>query len=314
VLLLLSKIIYRVKVDGGNNFPINTGGIVIANHVSLLDVLILVATSPRNIRYVMHEDVYNAPFLGFFFKRLNMIPIGSTNSKQNLIDFTNRCKEEIEQGHLICLFPEGQLSRNGHLQGFKKGIENLAKEIEAPIIPMHMDNLTGTPLSFKTGTSKKYGFNFKTLGKIIHVTVGKPILKKITAFELREKVKDLEVINFSKRTKNLSTKAAIYEAKKQVFKSSDAFKNTASLEVENLIINTPNYEVKDLSGKKVILKGTKENTIGRPIPGVNVKIITNEDQLGVIYISHAFSSVLEWMNTGLIGHIDNDGFVAVINN
>jgi 1-acyl-sn-glycerol-3-phosphate acyltransferase len=212
---IAAKAIYKININEQHHIPVKSGGIIVSNHVSLLDALLLVAVAPRNMRFIMHEKVYNAPFLGLFFKRLNMIPVGSNKSKQSLIDFTNICKQQVESGHVVCIFPEGQLSRTGQLLPFKKGIEHLAKQIDAPIIPLHIDNLVGTPLSYKTGTNAKYGFNRKTIKKTVTITVGEPITQHISAYKLRQTVKDLEVINFKKRTLKHTTAEGLVIAKKQ---------------------------------------------------------------------------------------------------
>lgn len=317
LVFIMSKVIFKTHVNGLANVPTRTGGIIISNHVSLLDIFLIVATAPRNLRVIVHEKVYNAPVLHFFFSRLNVIPVGSNNSPEKREAFAQKCREEVHKGHLVCIFPEGQLSRNGHLQIFKKGIEHIVNGYNIPVIPMQIDNLVGSPMSFKTGTTETYAWSFNNVRQDIYITVGKPIVSPLTAFELRQTVKELEVQNFASRTAHLSRKEALDTAKRQIYKSGDAFLSNDSTDVSNLLQNTPNYEVTDLTGAKVMLMGTKEGSVGRPITGVAVKIVNNEGEAlvpnksGIVYLKHAFSNDITWKNTGLTGSMDEAGFVNI---
>lgn len=317
ILWALSKIIYRTRITGIKNIPLKSGAIIVSNHVSILDVLLLTAAAPRNLRFVMHDKVFNAPVIGWVFKNLNMIPISGDSSKKGLLDFNERCKKEVESGHIVCIFPEGELSRNGQLAGFKKGIEHLAKTINAPIIPMHMHNLIGTPLTIKTGTNKKYGFNFKTLQKKVYITIGEPLNKIESAFKLRQLIKELELINVSKSIAEKSLADAIFEIKKPLFKNCSEIVKSDDLTLKNLIINTPNYEVQDLVGNIIKLTGSKANSIGKPIPGVIIKAVDEFGkeldcyESGTLFIKHCFTNFNNWYKLNLKGYVDESGFITL---
>lgn len=314
---ILSKTIYRIDTTGIENIPKKSGGIIVANHTSLLDALLIISSTKRTVRFVMHDKIFHAPVIGLLFKKLNMIPISSKKTKEGLDDFNYRCKKEIENGHLVCIFPEGEITRNGQLSIFKKGIEHLAKITQAPIIPLHMDNVIGTPLSFKPGTHHKYGFNFKTLRKKVFITIGTPIKELKSAFELRQIIRELELKNVAKRVKKLPTQEAIYCVKSQLFKNTEDIVKNGNLTLNNLIINAPNYKVKDLIGSDIILTGSKQGSIGRPIPGVLAKIVSESGQelltneTGYLYIKHCFTNQSEWENTGRKGQIDEAGFITL---
>jgi len=319
----LSKLIFRTRISGKENIPLNGGGLVVCNHVSLLDSLLIVAAMPRNVRYVMHESIYKHKLLNPLFRKCHMIPVRSGKSKEALAEFTRVCKKEVEAGHLVCIFPEGQLSRTGQLMPFKKGIEYLVQVTGAAVIPVHLDNLVGTPLSFKTGTSRKYMFNFKTLQRKVFVRVGKVINQQKTAFELRQVIKELEVENVAIRTKDMSSEEALHQSKIQIHKKGDYFELTTLVRFKDLIMSTPNYLIKDLSGTEHQQVGTKDGAIGKPVPGVTVAVksqhlnsnsaggpLNKPWEEGKIFIKHAFSDCVEWVELNIMGSWMKEGLFS----
>ena len=315
--LFLSKCLFRIKIKGAPHIPLSSGGIIVCNHVSMLDSLLILATVPRNIRFVMHEGVYGNRFLNPLFKRCNMIPVSSGKSKDALKSFTASCKKEVDAGHLICIFPEGQLSRTGQILPFKRGIEHLIKSTKAPVIPMHLENLIGTPLSFKTGTSKRYSFSPLRIRKKVYVLVGRTVTQAKTAFELRQVIKELEVENVALKTKLLKPEQAVVLSKKQIHKKGDSFQKSTIIEFKDLVMNTPNYLIKDLWGKNQTLIGAKPGAYGRPIPGATITTWSDDNEPtdpleeGRILIKHAFSECIQWMETGYYGFIDESGFLEI---
>ena len=97
------------------------------NHVSLLDSILIIGAVPRMCRFVMHDLVYNSKWGHGFFKKMNMISIAERKRKQDLEAFNQRCIKELRAGHVVCLFSEGQISRNGQLLEIKKGIVHMAQ-------------------------------------------------------------------------------------------------------------------------------------------------------------------------------------------
>ncbi len=315
--LFISKLMYNLKIEGKENLPVNTGGIIASNHVSMLDFLFIIATAPRNVRFVMHEKFYHIKLFKGIFKKCNMIPVAGGKDKDSLRKFTEKCKVEIDNGHLICIFPEGMLSRNGQMMPFKKGIEHIAKCTNAPIYPMHIDNVVGTPLSYKTGTSKLYGFNFKTLRKKVFITVDKALPSSVSAFELRQAIKELEVKNFAKRTQKYEAVEAANLAKKQVFRKGDFYEEIKDLKFEQIVVNTPNYVIKDLMGNDYEFIGTKENSCGKPLPGATVAIKDENNNFlpayaeGKVFVKHAFDKSMQWLETEYRGFLDESGFLQL---
>ncbi|WMJ73503.1 MFS transporter [Cytophagaceae bacterium ABcell3] len=321
ILWTLAHTIYKLRISGMENISKTQGAILVCNHVSLLDSLLVVAAVPRNTRFVMHEKVYHNPWLHWFFKSVNMIPVGDNKSKEDLWNFTMKCKQELDNQHMVCLFTEGQISRNGHLLEFKKGIEYLIKASKAPVVLLHMGNVVGSPLSYQTGTCKTYGFNFRTLRRLVYLKISEAYHQPLTSFQIRQKMKELEVYNFKQLIKdhNYDTGMALEKAHQMVLLGKDKTgllaKNGSDL--ENLVVSTPDCTIKDISGKQIQLNGSQPGSIGRPLPGVAVKVVDidgnelPENQSGIICYLAAFWDDVHWKATELWGSIDREGFVRL---
>lgn len=196
----IAKIYFRYDISGASNIPQKSGGLLIANHQSLLDSFIIVAAIPRMVRFVMAREIYENPFIHWLVKRMNVIPVTANMGKGRLEEFTRLCQEQINSGHLVCIFPEGQISRIGHLLEFKKGVEHIAEGIAAPIIPIHLAGIEGTPFSFDTGSSKP-NYNLRAFRKTISINIGKPIHNEQSSFHLRQRVQELTAETFERRIK-----------------------------------------------------------------------------------------------------------------
>lgn len=200
----IAKLYFKYDVSGEKYIPKKSGGLLIANHQSMIDPLIIVAAIPRMVRFVMAREIYDNPLIHWFVKRMNVIPVTSNIGKGRLEEFTRICQEEINKGHLVCIFPEGQISRIGHLLEFKKGVEHIAEGIDAPIIPLHLAGITGTPFSFDVGSSRPI-VKFGSFRKPISVSIGKPIYNQQSAFHLRQRIQELTAETFDRRIKNHHT-------------------------------------------------------------------------------------------------------------
>lgn len=196
MVVMLSKVIYRVRIHGSENIPKKGGALVVANHVGYLDFMLLAATIPRQLRFVMLNNVYQKPGVNWLMKRLNMIPINARGGQNDLRKFNRLCQEEINAGHVVCIFSEGTVTRTGQLLEFKKGIEFIAQGIEAPIIPIHLGDVIGTPFTFKVGNNKMVVPRLSTLGKRVHISVGAPLPSTVKAFDIRQAIKELEAESF----------------------------------------------------------------------------------------------------------------------
>ena len=146
--LALTKLCYRTRVLEARHVPEKGGVILIANHVSYADVVVLGSRCPRPIRFLSWEG-----FEGNFFTRLIMrsmktIPVSPHRAKEAV----RRACDRLRDGEIICIFPEGQLTRTGALNAFRPGYELIARISGAPVLPAYVDGLWGSVFSHRNGT------------------------------------------------------------------------------------------------------------------------------------------------------------------
>jgi acyl-[acyl-carrier-protein]-phospholipid O-acyltransferase/long-chain-fatty-acid--[acyl-carrier-protein] ligase len=194
----LAKIYFRYEVEGKENIPKRSGALLVANHISLMDFLMIVATIPRQVRFVVAKDVYDFWAWSWLTKRMNLIPIATKGGPERLKAFNEACQREINAGHVVVIYPEGQISRIGHLLEFKKGVEHIARGIDAPIIPVHMEGTEGTFFSYEIGSSNPIKA-LKGFRKRIHVSIGTPTDPSSKAFHLRQSVIEMSAQSIEKR-------------------------------------------------------------------------------------------------------------------
>ncbi|MDH5602939.1 MAG: 1-acyl-sn-glycerol-3-phosphate acyltransferase, partial [Cyclobacteriaceae bacterium] len=199
VVYILTRFYFKLEIVGLENIPKQSGALIVANHVSLLDSFIIAATVPRMVRFVMDRSIYEFFLWKGLMKRLNMVPVSRNMGKEKLTEFNQLCKKEVMENHILCIFPEGQVSRIGHLLEFKKGIEHIAEGTGVPIIPVHIEGLRGTPFSFQIGESKPVMPGFKGFKKRIVVNIGKQVPADSPAYLLRQEVQLLNTASFERK-------------------------------------------------------------------------------------------------------------------
>ncbi len=175
---------YRLRVDGLEHIPADKGVLLLGNHLSFLDWAILQMAYPKQIRFVMergyYEKWYFKPFLDFF----KVIPLSSRGSKGALALVT----EALNRGETVALFPEGHLSRNGHLGVFQRGFERATVGVEnGVIVPFYLRGLWEDNFSYASQKMKR------KRTKDISVTFGKPLPIQSVAPEVKQAVFDLSM-------------------------------------------------------------------------------------------------------------------------
>ncbi|NOI71953.1 MFS transporter [Vibrio owensii] len=149
---LLSYCLYRVSVTGRQHIPEQGAALIVANHVSYVDALILMGTSTRPVRFVMDKSISELPVLKYVFRHAGVIPICSP---RKCAETYKRAFEQIEQAlnndEVVCIFPEGRLTSNGELGEFRPGVEKILKRTPVPVIPMALKGLWGSFFSHKNG-------------------------------------------------------------------------------------------------------------------------------------------------------------------
>src|SRR5947209_50610 len=190
----LTHTLYDLKVIGKENIPRTGGALVVSNHTSFIDVLILLAASPRPMRFMMFKDIYERPLMKLFASRMRSIPISSELRPRDMIQSFRTATEAIRKGEMVCIFAEGQITRTGQLLPFRRGMEHIMKGVNAPIIPVNLHGLWGSIFSFE-----RQRFLWKLPRRTpypVTVTFGAPMPPGSSTVEVRQAVRGLETVAF----------------------------------------------------------------------------------------------------------------------
>ncbi|MBL4799913.1 MAG: MFS transporter [Oleispira sp.] len=149
---ILGHTLYRVQDKGLENIPETGPAVLVCNHVSFVDAMLIGGTYQRPIRFVMDRSIAEMKGLRTFFKIAKTIPICSPKADIEVYENAfKRIKEELDKGELVCIFPEGKLTTDGEVGTFKAGIERILKESPVPVVPMALNGLWGSFFSHKNG-------------------------------------------------------------------------------------------------------------------------------------------------------------------
>ncbi len=189
ILWLLTHTLYRIRIVGQEHVPANGPALLVSNHVSFVDALLIGASTDRVIRYLLHRDYYDMRWLNWFFRLMNAIPVSATN-RRDIVESLRRARRELEAGQVVCIFAEGAISRIGRMLPFKRGFEKIVDGTTVPIIPVHLDQLWGSIFSFHGG--RFFWKRPKLKPYPATVSFGAPLPADSTAHEVRQAVQELE--------------------------------------------------------------------------------------------------------------------------
>lgn len=151
---ILTHTMYRVKHIGLDNIPDEGPCVLVCNHVSFMDALIIGGAVRRPVRFVMDYRIFQVPILNFIFKTAGTIPIASAKEDPAMKERAfYKVEEYLSQGEVICIFPEGKITHDGQINTFKTGIEEIIKRSPVPVIPMALRGLWGSFFSRKDGAA-----------------------------------------------------------------------------------------------------------------------------------------------------------------
>ena len=186
---VVTHTIYRVKHKNLHHLPEHGGTLIVCNHVSYMDSLLLSAVCPRLIRFVMEEDYANLPPLRGFLRRAGVIPISASN-RTSIRRAFNDVEKALSEGHIVCIFPEGRLTSDGEMNEFMRGIDIILRRSPVPVIPMALKGLWGSYFSRAKGRACK-GLPTRFWSKL-EIEAGTPVdPKQASAQAMFEKVQAL---------------------------------------------------------------------------------------------------------------------------
>ena len=255
---------YRLEVLGMKNIPETGGVLMLGNHISWIDWAVVQMASPRPIRFVMIRNIYERWYLKWFLNIFNVIPISAASSRSALAAIS----DSLNQGDVVCLFPEGTISRTGQLAEFQKGFEKAAADARAVILPFYIRGLWGS--WFSRSSEKLKSIRSKGIKRDIIVAFGKPLDISTTSDVVKQHVFDLSIESWEHYTQGLDTlpKAFIYSVKRNASDMATADSLTGPLTGSKLLTAV-------ICFARLIKRLSPEQNIGLLLPTSNAGAITN---------------------------------------
>ncbi|MFP6618665.1 MAG: MFS transporter [Pirellulaceae bacterium] len=217
---LASRSVYRIRIHQLQNLPDEGGALLVANHISWLDGILLVLVSSRPIRIVVYAGNFKSRWVHGLAKIFGTIMM--TARPKSVIQALQTARDALNNGELVCIFPEGGISRSGQIQTFKPGMMKILKGTDAPVIPVYLDGLWGSIFSFKGG---KFFWKWPLKWPYpIHIHFGPAVHNPRDVHEVRQAVQDLGANAVEQRTQQLSqlTRDFVRAAKRKKFRSKAA--------------------------------------------------------------------------------------------
>jgi len=185
---LLVHTVYRMRTRGMENLPEEGAAVLVSNHVSFVDALVIAAACRRPIRFVMDHNYFHLPVLNFFCRTVRAIPIASRKEDPKVVEQAfDAVAHALEEGSLVCIFPEGRLTPNGDLGPFRPGIERVVERTPVPVVPMALRGLWGSFFSRKDGRAMSRPF--RRFWSRIECVCGEPVpAALVTAAALQERI------------------------------------------------------------------------------------------------------------------------------
>jgi 1-acyl-sn-glycerol-3-phosphate acyltransferase len=187
---LLTHLVYRFKVEGDEHIPTQGAAVLVCNHVSYVDAVLLMAASPRPIRFIMDHRIFAMPVLGALFRLGKAIPIAPQKDDPAAYERAfAEARRVLDEGDLLAIFPEGGLTRDGELGEFKGGLMKILQTHPVPVVPMALGNLWGSFFSrVEGGSAMRRPFRRGLLSRVT-LDVAAPLpAATVTPAALRERV------------------------------------------------------------------------------------------------------------------------------
>jgi len=185
---VVAGVFFRAKIVGSENVPVVGPALLVANHVTFLDGFLIAACVPRMIRFLIWKPYFEIQLLGWFFRRIRAIPVGS-DTRSEVLDAIRDARSALVESHIVCIFAEGGITRTGELLPFKRGLEKIVEGLDVPIVPMHLEGLWGSFFSFK---GERLAWKVGRLLRFpVTVSFGSWLTPSSTADQVRRAIQDL---------------------------------------------------------------------------------------------------------------------------
>ncbi|WP_419774487.1 acyl-[ACP]--phospholipid O-acyltransferase [Halarcobacter sp.] len=259
---------YKLEIQGVKYIPSSSGALLLGNHVSWLDWAVIYLATPREIKFVMDKTIYSKWYLNWLMKLFKIIPISTKSSKKTI----EIVAKELDEGNIIVLFPEGSITRNGHLGEFKKGFEKILERTnsDVPVIAFYIRGLWQSMFS---RANNKYKKSYRT--NTITVSFSKPIKKhKANTINIKNEIKALSTKSWQSHTKELGLiSETIFDRLKQM-KRNIVFADSTGVELSGYKFLTASILFKNLLKYRI-----KKKNIGILLPSTAAGAFINNSVL-----------------------------------
>jgi len=164
---LLVHSIYRIQTTGTSHIPERGAALIVCNHVSYVDALLLMAVSPRPIRFVMDVTIFRTPVMSWLFRQVRAIPIASAKVDAAVMERAfEQVSEALRDGQLVCIFPEGRITDTGELYPFRPGLTRVLERDPVPVVPVALRGLWGSAFSRAPGLPRPIRALFRIFSRL----------------------------------------------------------------------------------------------------------------------------------------------------
>ncbi|HVJ80981.1 MAG TPA: MFS transporter [Planctomycetia bacterium] len=203
-IVFLARCVYRIRATGLENLPKSGGALLVCNHVSFMDGVIVLTAVPRKVRFLVYRTHYENKYLNKLGELMGAIPIDGDGSPRGILSALRTASQALEEGDLVCIFAEGGISRTGAVLPFQRGMETILKRAKGvPVVPMNIDGMWGSIFSFKRG--KFFGKFPERWPLVVTVAFGKPLPASAGAFDVQQQVQLLSVESWMRRKESERT-------------------------------------------------------------------------------------------------------------
>jgi hypothetical protein len=193
---ILANTLYRLRSINTDRIPLEGPAVLVCNHVSFVDAIVIMGESPRPIRFVMDHRIFKVPLMNWFFRNAKAIAIAPAKEDPAMLEKANqRIDAALADGDLVCIFPEGRITDTGELYTFRQGVRRIVERNPVPVIPMALRGLWGSFFSRFGGTAFSLPIDARLrrgLRSTVELVVGEPVKpEQAMPDELMERVAEL---------------------------------------------------------------------------------------------------------------------------
>jgi 1-acyl-sn-glycerol-3-phosphate acyltransferase len=172
---MLVHSVYRLEKTGLERIPDEGPALIVANHVSFVDALVIAAAVRRPVRFVMDHRIFGIPVLNFVFRTSKAIPIASAKDDAEMMERAfAEVAQALREGDIVCIFPEGRITDTGEIVPFRPGVKRVLEETPVPVVPMALRGLWGSFFSRRGGSAMTQPWRLRPFAKI-GLAVGEPV-------------------------------------------------------------------------------------------------------------------------------------------